>query len=204
MGLGFSRVVGAVLMLAAGAAGAATVTEPSFDCAAASGEIEALICTDPTLAELDRQLAEVYGQAAAAAERLDAPGDSLNELRAYQRGWIKGRNDCWKADDQVACVAAAYEQRIATLQTEWSLVPHREPVFYTCNDNPADEIVATFFDAALPTVRLERGDTTEIGLQQPAASGARFEAPFGISFWIKGQDAQVEWPEGTNFTCRVR
>jgi uncharacterized protein len=183
---------------------AASADGPSFDCAKADGAVEEMICTDPELATLDRQLAEVYGQAVAAIEALDAPGDSLAELRSYQRGWIKGRNECWKADDQQACVAAAYEQRIATLQTEWNLVQHGEPVFYTCNDNPADEIVATFYEAALPTVRLERGDTTEIGLQQPAASGARYAAPFGIVFWIKGQEAQVTWPEGTSFTCRVR
>jgi len=185
-------------------AAAASADAPSFDCTKADGAVEAMICTDPELAALDRQLALVYGQAVAAIEALDAPGDSLTELRTYQRGWIKGRNECWKAEDQPACVAAEYEQRIATLQTEWRLVPHRDPVHYTCNDNPADAIVATFFEAALPTVRLERGDTTVVGLQRPAASGARFAASSGIVFWIKGQEAQVEWPEGTSFTCRVR
>ena len=190
-------------LLSSGAV-AASADGPSFDCAEADGSIEEMICTDPELAALDRQLALVYGQAVAAIEALDAPGNSLAELRTYQRGWIKGRNECWKAGDQQACVAAGYEQRIATLQTEWNLVPHGEPVFYTCNDNSADEIVATFYEATLPTVRLERGDRTEVGLQRPAASGARYEAPFGIIFWIKGQDAQVEWPEGTSFHCRVR
>lgn len=191
------------LVVSTGAA-AASADGPSFDCATADGSVEEMICTDPELAALDQQMAEVYGQAVAAIGALDAPGDSLAELRTYQRGWIKGRNECWKADDQEACVAAEYEQRIATLQTEWSLVPHGEPVFYTCSDNPADEIVATFFEAALPSVRLERGDTTEVGLQRPAASGARYAAPFGIMFWIKGQEAQVEWPEGTSFSCHVR
>lgn len=204
MSLSFAAAVVAVLMFGGSGASVAATSEPSFDCAAADGSVEAMICTDPQLAALDRQLDAVYRASVAAIEALDAPGDSLAELRTFQRGWIKGRNDCWKADDQQACVAAAYEQRIATLQTEWSLVPHRDPVFYTCNDNPADEIVATFFDAALPSVRLERGDTTVVGLQRPAASGARYEAPFGLSFWIKGQDAQVEWPEGTSFNCRVR
>ena len=187
-----------------GGAAAAFADGPAFDCAKADGSVEEMICTDPELAMLDRQLTLVYGQAVAAIEALDAPGDSLAELRSFQRGWIKGRNECWKADDQQACVAAEYEQRIATLQTEWTLVQHGEPVFYTCNENPADEIVATFYEAALPTVRLERGDTTVIGLQRPAASGARYEAPFGISFWIKDQEAQVDWPEGTSFDCRVR
>jgi len=191
-------------LVASTGAVAASDDGPSFDCAAADGSVEEMICTDPELAALDRQLAEVYGQSVAAIEALDAPGNALAELRTYQRGWIKGRNECWKANDQRGCVVAEYEQRIATLQTEWSLVPHGEPVFYTCNDNPADEIVATFYDAALPTVRLERGDTTEVGLQRPAASGARFEAPFGIVFWIKGQEAQVDWPQGTSFNCRVR
>jgi uncharacterized protein len=202
MGMAICRAV-FVLVVASGTA-AATTDGPSFDCIGADGAVEKMVCTDPELATLDQQLAEVFRASEKAIEAHAAPDDALAALRTDQHAWSKERNACWKADDPQACVAAAYEQRIATLQTEWNLVPHGEPVFYTCNDNPADEIVATFYEATLPTVRLERGDTTEIGLLRPAASGARYAAPFGISFWIKGSEARVEWPEGSSFTCRTR
>jgi len=63
----------------------------TFDCTKASGEIEKLICKDEGLASLDRQMAEVYAKA-----MKSWPSDVAKEQRGYQRGWIKGRNDCWK------------------------------------------------------------------------------------------------------------
>ena len=37
-------------------------------------------------------------------------------LKAEQRGWIKGRNDCWKSDDMRGCVANEYRYRINELK----------------------------------------------------------------------------------------
>ena len=65
---------------------------PAFDCAKAQGEVEKLICGDEGLAALDRKLDEVY-RAAVAKARDDVP----QLIRTEQRGWIKGRNECWKA-----------------------------------------------------------------------------------------------------------
>ena len=64
---------------------------PAFDCAKAQGEVEQLICRDEGLAALDRQLDGVY-KAAQAKARDEVP----KTLVAEQRGWVKGRNDCWK------------------------------------------------------------------------------------------------------------
>ena len=65
---------------------------PTFDCAKAQGEVEQLVCSDPALAALDRKLDQVYKAAAA-----KATGKLAARLRAEQRGWVKGRNECWKA-----------------------------------------------------------------------------------------------------------
>ena len=46
-------------------AGSALAQGPSYDCGAARGIIETLICQEPALAVLDRRMSEVY----AAAER---------------------------------------------------------------------------------------------------------------------------------------
>src|SRR5262245_38782185 len=74
----------------------------SFDCGRAASAGEKLVCGDAQLARLDVELARLYRLA------LDAPQLETNlkdELRASQRGWIRGRDDCLKADNQRRCVA---------------------------------------------------------------------------------------------------
>lgn len=183
---------------------------PSFDCAKADGEVETLICKDGALAALDRQLDEVY-KAAAGKARDAMPA----RLRAEQRGWVSGRNECWKARGAPAyltatwqatsvreCVAAQYRLRISELQAVWRLVSPRPPVAYTCANNPANEVVATFFDTDPATARLERGDRTQTVWQVAAASGARYEGQ-NVEFWIKGDEATVTWND-ERLQCRAR
>ena len=67
---------------------------PAFDCAKADGDVETLICKDAALGALDRKLDEVYKAATAKARDKMAA-----TLRAEQRGWVKGRNECWKAQN---------------------------------------------------------------------------------------------------------
>jgi len=89
----------------------ANAAEPSFDCAKADHDIEQLICQDNELAALDRSLAELYS-----VLRKNLPAEEQKLLKAEQRGWIKGRNDCWKSDDKRACVKSEYEYRINELK----------------------------------------------------------------------------------------
>ena len=184
--------------------GAALAAEPAFDCAKAESSAEELICANDDLAKLDRTLADVYGKAVAAIETFADKDTALKDFKAYQRGWIKGRDECWKAEDELACIKADYEYRIAEITAKYGLIEGQKPVFYMCNDNPADEIVATYFPTTPPSARLERGDSTEIVVEGPTGSGARYLGSFGIVFWIKGDEATVEWPQGTSFDCRVR
>lgn len=178
---------------------------PAFDCSKAEHEIEDLICKDEELAAKDRKMAEVYKQAIAAMEKIDAGGpEAIQELKTFQRGWIGGRNECWKAEDKRNCTADAYDRRIAEIQAKYFLIEGGAPVFYMCNNNPADEIVATFIPTEPPTVRLERGDTTKVATLSPSASGSRYDADFGIYFWIKGDKAQVAWPQGNEISCIVQ
>jgi len=65
---------------------------PAFDCSKAQGEVEPLICKDAELAALDRRLDGVYKEALGKAR------DGMDKsLRTEQRGWVGGRNECWKA-----------------------------------------------------------------------------------------------------------
>jgi uncharacterized protein len=162
------------------------------------------VCRDPELAALDRRLAEVFGLA---MENLSAAPNAREEIatfRAYQRGWISGRDDCWKAEDLRACVRDAYRVRIASLEAEFRLVEPEGTVFWACEGNQANEFVTTLFPTDPPSTRVERGDGTETFFLVPAASGARYEGPFGRSFWMKGDSALVVWPEGSSWRCAER
>jgi Membrane-bound lysozyme-inhibitor of c-type lysozyme len=150
-------------------------------------------------------MAEVYKDAVRAMENIDTGSAvAVGELKASQHGWISGRNDCWKAEDKRQCTADSYDRRLAFLQARYFLVEGGEPVFYICSGNTADEIVATFIPTDPPSVRLERGDSVEIGILSRSGSGSRYEAQFGVYFWIKGHEARVAWPQEIEFTCTVR
>ena len=193
------------VVLLAGPTHVVAQSGPAFDCAKAEHEIEQMICKDDELAAKDRRIADVYQQAVRRMEKVDVGGaEAIKELKATQRGWIGGRNECWKAADKRQCAIDSYDRRTAYLQARYFLVEGGEPVFYTCNANPANEIVATFLPTEPPSVRLEHGDRQEIAVLSPAASGSRYDGDFGLYFWIKGDEAQVAWPQDTKFTCRVR
>jgi uncharacterized protein len=199
-------IVSIVLMAALiGSTGSFAQSGPAFDCAKAEREIEQLVCQDETLAAKDLKLASVYRSAIAAIEKAGAgAAEAIKALRATQRGWISGWNDCWKADDKRQCALERYEQRTAYLQARYFLIDGGAPVLYTCNSSPADEIVATFIATDPPSVRLERGDSLTVGILSPSSSGSRYEAEFGVYFWVDGGRAQVAWPQDQTFNCTVR
>jgi len=207
-----SLTLGAFVAVVSGPPGArAQASGPAFDCSKAQGEVETLICKDEGLAALDRKLDDVYK--AALAKARDAMPQTL---RVEQRGWVKGRNDCWKtgsdspsfltaswqATSVRECVEATYQIRISELQASWRLVPAKGPVFFACEGNPANEIVATFFETDPPTARLERGDQAVTAWLVPAASGSKYEGP-DVAFWTKGKDAMVTWL-GTELHCQSK
>jgi uncharacterized protein len=207
--------VTSLLVLAAGAflvSSPARAEGPAFDCTKADGEVEELICQDEGLAALDRKLDEVYKAALAKAENEHPP-----VLKTEQRGWIKGRNECWKAqgEDDPAfltaswratsvhdCVEGQYRLRISELQALYQLVPERGPVLFACENNPANAVVATFFESELPTARLERGDRTATVWLVPTGSGAKYEGR-NVEFWNKGDEAAVTWLD-EELKCKVK
>ncbi|WP_104912345.1 lysozyme inhibitor LprI family protein [Pseudomonas sp. LG1D9] len=107
-----------VVALAAGlTVSAQAQTGPSFKCSAnMASSVETLICSSEGLASLDRQMASTYSAA------LKKAGSQAKMLKAEQRGWIKGRNDCWKADDKQACIRDSYNQRLTELQKGYGVV----------------------------------------------------------------------------------
>lgn len=189
----------ALVACAAISPAAAVAEGPTFDCIKAQGEVEKLICSDASLAALDRRLDEVFKGASAKAK-----GQPAKLLRAEQRGWVKGRNDCWKAnghqtwitatwtvDTVPACVDAQYRLRTSELQAVWRLVPPRT-VFHVCQNNLANQIVANFFETDPATIRLERGDRTATLWLVGAASEGKYEGQ-NVGLAHKGSDLTVTW-----------
>lgn len=193
----FNRLVFATLVLVA--VGNAAAAEPAFNCAKASGSVEKLICGDDALAAADRKMAEVFS----AAQR-KAGNEHPSVLKAEQRGWIKGRNDCWKNPDARACVNDEYLRRIAELQARYRLVDMRGPFFFACDGNRANELVITHFSTEPPTLIAERGDQASLMFAQPAASGSRYQGR-NESFWEHHGEATVVWGYGApEMICRLR
>ncbi|GAA0682385.1 hypothetical protein GCM10009104_04050 [Marinobacterium maritimum] len=139
------------------------------------------------MAALDRKLSQVYQQA------LQASGSHYRPaLKAEQRGWIKGRDECWKASDSAQCMDTAYRSRIVALQAQYRLVEHSEAVRFICNNNPANEFVATFFQTEPETAIVERGDSVSLMYRQPAASGAKYQGR-NESLWEHQGEALIRW-----------
>jgi len=82
---------------------------PAFDCAKAQSDAEQAVCASESLAAMDRELARLYGAALNGPNLTEA---RATELKAFQSGWIKGRDECWKSSRGVpACGAGAYALR---------------------------------------------------------------------------------------------
>lgn len=180
--------------------GVTSVSAQSFDCGKVeTGSIEELVCQDAELSALDEKIAEVYEAALKKASNEHPP-----VLKAEQRGWIKGRNDCWKNDDKRQCVEEAYRLRIAELEAQYRLVPFTGPVFYVCDDQPVNEVVVTFFETEPPTLIAERGDQVSLMFLQPSGSGAKYQGR-NESFWEHQGEATVTWGYGSpEMRCKKR
>ena len=171
--------------------GTAMSSGPSYACEKVeAGSIEAMICEDGGLSMLDRELADVYKAAAQKAANEHPP-----VLKAEQRGWIKGRNDCWKSDDKRKCVEESYQDRIAELQARYRLVPSIGPVTYLCDGQPGNEVVTTFFQTDPPTLIAEHGDSVSLMYLQPSGSGTRYQGR-NESFWEHQGEALITWGYG--------
>ena len=192
------RQVSLALICVASTGSVSSTEGPSFSCEQVeAGSIEAVICGDEELSALDRRLAEVYAAATGKAQNEHPP-----VLKAEQRGWIKGRDDCWKGDAQGGCVSASYQSRIAELQARYRLVPDSGAVSFYCDDDPRNEIIVTFFETDPPTLIAERGDSVSLMYLQPAASGSKYQGP-NETFWEHQGEATVTWGfEAPRMLCR--
>lgn len=182
--------------------------EPSFDCDQANGQAQQLVCNDAGLAALDNELARLFALAEATPD-MDAA--RLDELKAYQRGWIKGRDDCWKADELKSCVSAAYASRIHELRQGYANARSADgsgistgPLAYACDRLDAG-VAASFISSDPAIVVLQWRDTTLALEQAVSASGSRYEGSDfrgQWAFWTKDDEAVLTHPEMGDLNCR--
>lgn len=169
-------------------------TSPSFDCAAATSEVEKEVCDDPELAALDRQLADEYARA------LDRPGADTAILTSTQNGWVSGRDDCWKADDEDDCIEDAYRTRIFELKSSDPAVPVPPVVTYTCPGDKA--FTAQFYDDFDPRVAvLKWGEDSVVTFAEPTASGTKYGRE-DVDFAEHQGEVKVDFFDN-EFTCRT-
>lgn len=168
---------------------------PSFDCAAAASDAEKLVCSDPALAALDRRLAEVHARAKA------APGADQARLAAEQRGWAKGRDDCWKSVERSRCVSEAYMTRTVQLQLDSGETTVPEAAAYDCDDNSKRFTVVYYNDLDPKSAVVTWGDDQAIAFPMMAASGARYGRE-GMEIWEHQGELSVDF-YGNRFTCRA-
>lgn len=174
-----------------------TDAKPSFDCdQELNSSIEELVCRDSRLAALDQQMSEVF---TAASKTEKAQNDK--HFKARQRGWIKGRNDCWKAENQRACTEDSYKVGIAALQARYGLVPGTEPVTYLCDGN---EVIATYYETDPATAIASYKEEEKLLYREPSASGARYGGP-GVQIWEHQGEAKITWGQDRpEMQCKVR
>ena len=180
-----------------------TSIQPTFDCKKANGSVEELICQDNELAQLDQKLSALYKILISQV----AP-DEVKLIRAFQRGWIKGRNDCWKSmTSKKACVKKNYLIRISELQVQSGSVMGKQ-VLYDCestariNNDQANNVTVFYYPTDIPSIILTYGILpSEQAYISPSASGSKYLGG-DILFWTKGKEALFKWKQLEEVHCQ--
>ncbi|KJK06031.1 MULTISPECIES: MliC family protein [Pseudomonas] len=168
---------------------------PSFSCDNAEG-VALKVCQSPQLSKLDRDLAALYKRTLGQAD-----SDTQKQLKATQRGWIKGRDECWKASDVDACILEQYQVRMVKLHIQSGAVQVPAAVEFDCDDS-SKPFTAVFYTQLEPqAVVLTYGDDQTIAMAQPAASGSKYGAE-GVEFWEHQGEATVKW-FGAELSCQA-
>lgn len=191
------------------ASAVAQAASPSFDCVKAESRAEKLICEYEQLAQLDLETARLFKLA---RDGKHMSPDRLKQLKAYQRGWIKGRDECWKAENLRTCVRDSYAIRIFELRQGYADTRTADdtgisdgPLVLDCGDFGAG-IGVGFVRTDPQLVTLGWEDRKVVLERAPSRSGAEysgkaFDGPYTL--WIKGNEATFDTPEKKGYACRA-
>ena len=161
------------------------------------------------LAQLDVETERLYQLAVAGVS-----GARLDELKAMQRGWIKGRDECWKSSLGLStCVASEYALRIMDLRTGYANARSDDasgislgPKVLDCDGFDA-AVGVVFVNGQAPMAILKWRDNAMALSGVPSGSGAKYESEAGLdgaaSLFTKGSEAMFAPPGGAQLSCRI-
>ena len=185
---------------------ATDAVSPAFDCQKAKSQVEVLICQDNQLAKLDMQINATYQKVIN-----QISSEEIANVKAFQRGWIKGRDDCWKAEQIKQCVQSSYETRLTELQIAAGEFEVPEPIQYECGLEANDtltKVTAYFYnDTAIPAAMLTVSPTsdyinaTNLALLTRTASGAKYQGQ-NFSFWTHQGEATLSQYAQADLNCK--
>lgn len=173
-------------------------SSPTFDCKKATHQVENDICADPDLIYLDHYMAKVYRGALKKASKSEYPNtERVKNLKTIQRGWIKGRNDCWKVPNNTKqCISNQYSHRITYLQAKWMLIKPIRTELFVCNPPYTDLEVSFFSTELLPSLVIQYGDQRNVFIAtNPSTNLARYDGEFGSYFTLQGKNATFQWDQ---------
>jgi uncharacterized protein len=86
-----------------------------IDCARTEGDVEALVCSDPKLLALEREVMRLYGLAENGYRAKVREG----ELAQTQQEWVMSRDTCWKTPDPTICIIDQALTRIREIRADY-------------------------------------------------------------------------------------
>ncbi len=165
---------------------------PSFDCSKSVSPVPLMICGDPVLAGMDRDMAALYTAALGA----DAAGAATQRR---QNAWLTGRDACGGKADQRACLIRAYQQRITELKILGGQVPVFATAQYACEGATAGILSASYYEGTPPAVVIDYQGDRVVAFAAEAASGARYTAD-AVELWEHQGIVALRW-RGQNLRC---
>jgi uncharacterized protein len=168
------------------------VDAPSFDCTKATAVVPRMICSDATLAGLDRDMAARY-----AGWTESHPGD--RDAAKQQAVWLTRRDACGSAANRQACVVEAYQQRITELKVLGGTLSVFATATYLCDGHPATTVTATYYQSEPPAVLIDYQGRKVVAFSAPSASGARY-ANDEVELWEHKDIAAFTW-QGKQLQC---
>lgn len=178
----------------------------SFDCARTTAVIEKLVCRDPQLLRMEKELTRLYRLVLTDVHAVPPPDKVVGD----QQFWALERNQCAAQAQPKACTIARYAERAYQLRQGSAIARTKDPDRLT--DGPvvfrcvglSVPLSANFFRAGPDVVYLKWGSSAVTLIQMPSASDQRYTGTDGLgeySFWSSGNDALLRKPGSGQTPC---
>ena len=164
----------------------AFATKPLLDCEA--GTVDQVLCENTELMALHQRAITTINRVLVKADELELTAPEKEQIVGDHSGWLASRQNCLDVIDTTPkeCLMQMYTTRVAELEAQWWLVPPtHSPETYTCG---SETVKVTYFQTDHPVVTVEYEELRSVFKAVPAASGRKYEGPFGQYWWTKGSE----------------